>query len=418
MPKVKYTMRFAFGEGGTMREKLIGRRDFMKSTLAGFGGLFFLPQIDAKQELRVVEAKGKEKKFVYRTLGKTGIKLPVINMGVMNTDNPNLVRVALDSGMVMLDTAQTYQRGQNEGMIGEQLKGRPRDFYVLATKARLPNDQKTGLYTEEATEEAFLKKVDVSLKNLGLDYVDVYYHHNVWKRESALYEPILKALEKVKKAGKARFVGITTHMNEPEVIHAAVDSKFYDVILTSYNFQQKHYAEVRDAIARAAQAGIGIVGMKAIRGGSRQTPTVKNPAAALKWVLQDPNVHTIVPGFTTFEEMNIDLAVAENPLLTDPEKKDLEKVASVSGLYCQGCRQCLGQCPEHLPIPDLMRAYMYTYAYRNLTHAQDLVISLNLPDRVCEDCTQCPVKCSVGFNVSRKIRDVVRLREIPSEFIA
>ena len=400
-----------------MDKKGIGRRDFMKSAFAGFGGLFFLPQIDTKQELRVVEAKGKERKFVYRTLGKTGIKVPVINMGVMNTDNPSLVRVALDSGMVMLDTAQVYQRGQNEGMIGGELKGRPRDSYVIATKARLPNDQKTGLYTEEATEEAFLKKVDVSLKNLGLDYVDVYYHHNVWKKESALYEPILMALEKVKKAGKARFVGITTHMNEPEVIHACVDSKFYDVILTSYNFQQKHYVEVRNAIARAAQAGIGIVGMKAIRGGSRQEPTVKNPAAALKWVLQDPNVHTIVPGFTTFEEMKIDLAVAENPKLTEPEKKDLEKVASASGLYCQGCRQCLGQCPEHLPIPDLMRAYMYTYGYRNLVHAQDLVLSLNLPDRVCEDCTLCPVKCSSGFNVSAKIRDVVRLRDVPTEFI-
>jgi predicted aldo/keto reductase-like oxidoreductase len=338
-------------------------------------------------------------------------------MGVMNTDNPNLVRVALDSGMVMFDTAQVYQRGQNEGMIGEVLKGRPRDSYVIATKARLPNDQKTGLYTEEATEEAFLKKVDVSLKNLGLDYVDIYYHHNVWKRESALYEPILKALEKVKKAGKARFVGITTHMNEPEVIQAAIDSKLYDVILTSYNFQQKHYAEVRNAIAKAAQAGIGIVDMKAIRGGSRQDPTVKNPAAALKWVLQDPNVHTIVPGFTTFEQMNIDLAVAENPLLTEPEKKDLEKVASFSGLYCQGCRQCLEQCLEHLPIPDLMRAYMYTYDYRNLVHAQDLILSLNLQARVCEDCTLCPVKCSVGFNVSKKIRDVVRLREVPTEFI-
>jgi predicted aldo/keto reductase-like oxidoreductase len=404
-------------KGGTMGKELIGRRDFMKSSLAGFGGLFFLPQLDMKQELRVVEVKGKEKKFVYRTLGKTGIKLPVINMGVMNTDNPNLVKVALDSGMVMLDTAQVYQRGQNEGMIGEVLKGRPRDSYVIATKARLPNDQTTGLYTDEATEEAFLKKVDVSLKNLGLDYVDVYYHHNVWKRESTLYEPILKALEKVKKAGKARFVGITTHMNEPEVIQAAIDSKLYDVILTSYNFQQKHYADVRNAIARAAQAGIGIVGMKAIRGGSRQTPTVKNPAAALKWVLQDPNVHTIVPGFTTFEEMKLDLAVGENPLLNEPEKKDLEKVASVSGLYCQGCRQCLGQCLGHLPIPDLMRAYMYTYDYRNLTHAQDLILSLNLPNRVCEDCTLCPVKCSVGFNVSKKIRDVVRLREVPTEFI-
>ncbi|MGZ3613320.1 MAG: aldo/keto reductase [Thermodesulfobacteriota bacterium] len=399
-----------------MNKKEIGRRDFMKSTLAGVGGLFFLPPNKSKAEVRVVEAKGKERKFVYRTLGKTGIKVPVINMGVMNTDNPSLVRVALDSGMVMLDTAQTYQRGQNEGMIGEELKGRSRDSYVIATKARLPNDQKTGLYTEEATEDAFLKKVDSSLKNLGLDYVDIYYHHNVWKKESALYEPILKALEKVRKAGKARFVGITTHMNEPEVIHAAVDSKFYDVILTSYNFQQKHFSQIRGAISRAAQAGIGIVGMKAIRGGSRQTPTVKNTAAALKWVLQDSNVTTIVPGFTTFEEMKIDLAVAENPTLTDLEKRDLKKEVSVSGLYCQGCRQCLGQCPEHLPISDLMRAYMYTYGYRNLTHAQDLVLSLNLPNRVCEDCTSCPVQCSIGFNVSAKIRDVARLRDVPAEF--
>ncbi len=400
-----------------MDEKAIRRRDFMKSTLAGVGGLFFLPQIDAKQELRVAEAKGKEKKFVYRTLGKTGIKVPVVNMGVMNTDNPSLVRAALNSGMVMLDTAGTYQRGQNEGMIGEELKGRPRDSFVIATKARLPNDQKTGLYTEEATETAFLKKVDNSLKNLGLDFVDIYYHHNVWKKESAVYEPILKALEKVKKAGKARFVGITTHMNEPEVIHAAVDSKFYDVILTSYNFQQKHFAEVREAISRAARAGIGIVGMKAIRGGSRQTPTVKNSAAALKWVLQDPNVTTTVPGFTTFEEMKIDLAVAENPTLTDRDKRDLKKDVSVSGLYCQGCRQCLDQCPEHLPIPDLMRAYMYTYGYRNVTHAQDLVLSMNLPERVCEDCDSCPVQCSSGFNISAKIRDVARLRKVPSEFI-
>jgi predicted aldo/keto reductase-like oxidoreductase len=400
-----------------MVKKLIDRRDFMKSTLAGFGGYFFLPRIDMKQELRVVEAKGKEKKIVYRTLGKTGIKLPVINMGVMNTNNPSLVRVALDSGMVMLDTAQTYQRGQNEGMIGEVLKGRPRDTFVLATKARLPSDQKTGLYTEEATEDAFLKKVDGSLKNLRLDYVDIYYHHNVVKRESALYEPILKALEKVKKEGKTRFVGITTHMNEPEVIDAAVDSKVYDVILTAYNFQQKHYAEVRSAIARAVQAGLAIVGMKAIRGGNRQTPTVKNSAAALKWVLQDPNVSTIVPGFTTFDEMNVDLAVMQDATLTDSEKKDLQKEASLHGLYCQGCGQCSGQCFEHLPIPDLMRAYMYTYGYRNLGHAQDLVLSLNLPEKVCEDCASCPVKCAIGFNVSAKIRDVIRLREIPPEFI-
>ncbi|MBU2262931.1 MAG: hypothetical protein KKF02_13580 [Proteobacteria bacterium] len=155
-----------------------------------------------------------------------------------------------------------------------------------------------------------------------------------------------------------------------------------------------------------------------IRGGFRQTPSVKNPAAALKWVLQDPNVHTIVPGFTTFDQMDVDLAVMEDVGLSDSEKKDLLQEASLPGLYCQGCRECLGQCVARLPIPDLMRAYMYVYDYRNLGMAQDLVVSLALPSRVCEDCSLCPVNCAVGFSVREKIRDIARLREIPSEFIA
>ena len=123
-------------------------------------------------------------------------------------------------------------------------------------------------------------------------------------------------MTKAKKAGKFRYAGITTHTNEPEVIHAAVDTKFYEVVLTAYNYQQKHVAEVRDAIARASQAGLGVVGMKAIRGGYRQTPSVKSSAAALKWVLQDPHVHTIVPGFTTFDQLEVDLAVEKYAVIT------------------------------------------------------------------------------------------------------
>jgi len=411
-------MRIGGERRGGMGKELIDRRDFMKSTLAGFGGLFFLPQMDMKQEVKIVEAKGKEKKFVFRTLGKTGLKLPVINMGVMNSDNPNLVRAALDSGILLLDTAHAYMQGRNEEVIGGVVKGRPRDSYFIASKVSLPQDRTTGRYIEGATSEEFHKKLDISLKRLGVDYVDILYHHNVSRRESAFYEPVLNAMEKAKKAGKFRYAGITTHMNEPEVTRAAADSKFYEVVLTAYNFQQKHMTEVRDAIAYAAKEGLGIIGMKAIRGGFRQTPTMKNAAAALKWVLQDPNVHTVVPGFTTFEEMNIDLALMGDIHLTDSEKKDLQKEASFPGLYCQGCRQCLGQCPEHLPIPDLMRAYMYNYDYRNLALAQDLIVSLNLPSRVCEDCDRCPVKCSVGFNVPAKIHNVVRLKEVPTEFIA
>ena len=398
----------------------IGRRDFMKSSLAGVGSFFFLPEKEPGSGVRAEAEKPGEKKVLYRTLGKTGIKVPPINMGVMNSDNPNLVRAALGGGMVMLDTAQTYQRGTNETMIGEVLKGRPRDSFVLATKSRLPNDQKTGLYLPEATEEAYAKKIDTSLKNLGLDYVDIYYHHNVWAKESALYEPILNALRKAKMAGKIRFIGITTHRNEPEVIYAAVESKAYDVVLTTYNFKQKHYPEIRSAMAKAAEAGLGVVVMKALGGKQLQEGSKEpiDPKAALKWALQDPNTHTIIAGFTTFDQMNLDLAVMEDPVLTKPEKAHLRRGALTAGLFCQGCGRCLNRCAQALPIPDLMRAYMYVYGYRNLVEAQDLLASLRLPSKVCEDCDSCAVSCAVGFRVRERIRNVVRLRDVPAEFIA
>ncbi|MEK7828001.1 MAG: aldo/keto reductase [Thermodesulfobacteriota bacterium] len=123
-----------------MEKKVIGRRDFMKSTLAGFGGFYFLTLNETKQEEKPFDIKGKEKKRVYRTLGRTGLKLPVINMGVMNSDNPNLIRTALDSCIRLLDTAHAYMQGRNEEVIGSVIKGRPRDSYYISSKVSLPQD--------------------------------------------------------------------------------------------------------------------------------------------------------------------------------------------------------------------------------------------------------------------------------------
>jgi predicted aldo/keto reductase-like oxidoreductase len=404
-------------EGSRVSKKGMGRRDFLKSSAAGLGGFIYLSSNEKSSPEK--EQQKKDEKITYRTLGKTGIKLPVITMGVMNTSNPALVRAALSNGMYFLDTAQTYQRGTNESMLGEVLKGRPRDSFAIATKARLPNDQATGLYTEEATEEAYAKKIDTSLKSLGLDYVDIYHHHNVWVRKSALYEPILNALVKAKKAGKIRFIGITTHKNEPEVINAAVDSKVYDVVLPAYNFRQQHAEEVKKAIARAAEAGLGVIAMKTIGGnpGGYHNPQIDAPAA-LKWALQDPNVHTIIAGFTAFDQLEVDLKVLRDTSLTRFEKETLRLAALQPGLYCQGCGKCLGQCVKQLPIPELMRAYMYLYGYRNLVEAQDLLFSLSLPAGLCGDCGTCPVKCLNQWNVSERIQNVVRLREVPPEFLA
>jgi predicted aldo/keto reductase-like oxidoreductase len=396
-----------------MDRRLISRRDFMKSSAYGMAGFICLSSSEKKQD-----KNQKEKKFIYRTLGKTGIKVPVIGMGMLLTGNPDLVRAALDAGITHFDTtAGLPQQLRNEEMIGDVFKGRPRESFIFGPKIHLPRNQITGLYEKGATQEEFLKKLDASLKRLKMDYVDILYHHDVSRRESALYEPIMKAMEKAKRAGKTRFLGLTTHMNMAEAVQAAADSNFYEVVMAAYNFKQKDRLQVKEAIAKAAVAGLGVVAIKVIRGELEEGEKPVNPRASLKWVLQDSNVHATIPGFSTFEEMNVDLQVMEDLNLTDAEKEGLKRAASVAGFYCQGCGQCLKQCYANLPIPDLMRAYMYAYGYRQPALAQDLVASLNLPRQVCGDCSSCRVKCLNGWNVAEKIRDIVGLKDVSSEFL-
>jgi hypothetical protein len=235
-----------------------------------------------------------------------------------------------------------------------------------------------------------------------------------------MFEPFIRAMEKAKKEGKTRWVGVSTHSNEPEVLNAVVDGKFYDVVLTSYNFKQDHQQEVKKAIARAAAAGIGIIAMKTMAGGFLDKLRIKrvNTQAALKWVLQDENVHTTIPGMTSFDQLESNLAVMADLSLSTTEKHDLELGKLMDGLYCQGCRKCEKQCPQQLPVPELMRAYMYAYGYRNYTLAHDLLSSLKLSTKSCTDCRQCSVQCAKGFAVAEKIQDIIRLQSVPAEFLS
>ncbi|GAI88333.1 unnamed protein product, partial [marine sediment metagenome] len=258
----------------------------------------------------------KERKLIYRTLGKTGIRVPVIGMGILSSGSPALMRVALDAGITHFDSTAGQTQIHNEEMIGEVLKGVPRESVIFGTKIHLLQDYKTGLYTKAATEDDFLKKLDMALKRLKMDYVDIVYHHMVSRRESAFHEPVMKAMEKAKKAGKARFLGITTHSNIPEVVHAAADSGFYEVVMASYNNRQKNHKLVKEAIAKAADRGLGVVAIKVIRGDWKKDEIPVNPSASLKWVLQDSNVHATIPAFSNFEEMDMDLSVMEDLKLT------------------------------------------------------------------------------------------------------
>jgi aryl-alcohol dehydrogenase-like predicted oxidoreductase len=354
-----------------------------------------------------------------RKLGRTGIEVPPVSMGVMNADNPNLVKAALAGGIVLLDTAHGYQDGRNEEMLGTILPGRPRDSFVICTKVYVNTlDRKTGRFGEGTRAEEITQKLDISLRRLGLAHVDILYLHAQSAREGVLHEAMLEGLAQAKQAGKTRFLGVSTHRNEPEVIAAAVEGKLYDVVLTAYNFKQDHHPEVQKAIAAAAAAGLGVVAMKTQAGvywdKEKQKPI--DMKAALRWVLREPNVHTTIPGFSTFDELQDDLLVMREPAFTPADAAKLA-LESLAGLYCHGCGQCLDPCLHGLPIPDLMRGYMYGHAYRNREAAQSLVLALDLPASPCGDCEACPVVCTKGFDVRERVRDIVRLRGVPREFL-
>jgi predicted aldo/keto reductase-like oxidoreductase len=193
--------------------------------------------------------------------------------------------------------------------------------------------------------------------------------------------------------------------------------------MLAYNFQIKDIEKRKEAIAYAAGKGMGIVAMKTITGeswvDSKQT-AVSHPKAALKWVFQNENIHTAVPGITTFEQLETDLSIMENLRLTAEEKEYLQMAwaHNEGSLFCQGCGTCLGQCPEAPDIPTLMRCYMYAYGYRDLASAARNLIFVKDTPIACASCSSCVVRCPMGFDVRRKALDIIRLRDFPTEFLS
>jgi predicted aldo/keto reductase-like oxidoreductase len=311
-------------------------------------------------------------------------------------------------------------------MLGQLLKGRRRDSFVVATSVSAEPylERLWRTFKSDAPARFLVESLEGSLRRLGLDYVDIYYLTGVCSRETTLYEPYLKVLEGLKKEGKTRFIGVATHENEPEVLRAAAERKAYDAVLTVYNFRQTYRSELQKAIGAAARAGVGIVAMKTQAGASwdRDAARMVNMTAALKWALQDENVHTAIPGITTYAQLETDLAIMGDLTLTEAEKADLERVRSLpyrlGSLFCQQCRQCVPQCPLGLEIPTLMRSYMYVHGYQDPFRAKEALEHVDLERLPCGDCSACRVRCVMGFDVRARSMDVFRLKDLSYESLA
>jgi predicted aldo/keto reductase-like oxidoreductase len=298
-----------------------------------------------------------------------------------------------------------------------------REDIILATGVDpRPMDNRTGTFSEKTDIAQYEKDLDMSLHRLDVDYIDILYLPYVAGKHSVTFEPIMNAMEKFKKVGKVRFLGIASHSSVANAVRAAAETGFYDVAMLAYNFRFTNIEEINESIAYAADKGMGIVAMKTITGTSQMMDSgieiASNPKAALKWVLQNENIHSTVPGVTTFDQLETNISIMEDLTLT-PEEKAYIEIAQLNredGLFCQGCGTCLQQCKEAPDIPTLMRCYMYTYGYRDLAAAVRNIESIKDDPVVCTECSSCVVDCPMGFDIKQKVMDIIRLRDFPTDF--
>jgi aryl-alcohol dehydrogenase-like predicted oxidoreductase len=379
-----------------MSARKIGRRKFIKGASSAVLGLAVAPLWNINLSLADTQKAGP---LQYRTLGKTGLKVTAVSMGVMNCSDPAVLYRALDLGINFYDTANAYMGGRNEAMVGKAFRGK-RDKVLIQTKFRV-----------SATEKANRQSVETSLRRLQTDYVDVLLAHSLKKPDEVSNPATLEFLRTMKKEGKARFTGFSSHTDMAHLLREAAKSRGHDVALVSYNFT--HSNELKEAVAVAAKSGIGIVAMKTQAGGykAKDMGGLSPHQAALKYVLTDQHVSAAIPGVTTIEQIEQCAAV----MGTVFSQKDLDELreyqSHLQGRICTMCGGCVGECPHGVAHGDLLRAVMYRDAYKNDKLAEEVLRTGDALQKIeqCSQCSSCAVTCRRGLNIHAQLKAVHRM---------
>ena len=311
----------------------------------------------------------------YRHVGKWGLKLPPISLGMWQnfsyTDNfenmENMCHTAFDNGIVHFDLANNYgdpYNGASEENFGKILRrglGNYRDELCISTKAGY--DMWPGPYgCKHGSRKYLTASLDQSLKRMGLDYVDIFYHH-IFDPETPLEEVAL-ALDNAVKQGKALYVGISNY-NKAQT---AEIKKIFDELRTPFIINQPSYSMLNRWIETdglkdyAAENGLGLAvfsplaqGMLTDKylGGNKGTsnrPWMKNvPDAktlekleklnqialnrgqklsqmAVSWILRDGKVTTVLMGASRPEQITENIQAVFKTNFTDDELKAIDEL--------------------------------------------------------------------------------------------
>jgi len=339
---------------------------------------------------------------VYRTLGKTGLKVSGVGYGIGFVPHTDVVARAIDMGINYFDTSRDY--GDSEKIFSEVIKGK-RDKIVIATKS--PSRKKAEI----------LKDLDTSLQTLGTDYVDIWHLH-ARDRPSSIPDEAIEAMQLCKQSGKARFVGFSCH-DPNNMADFLINSKTFDVMQTTYSFAiGTRYREA--AVNKLHDAGIGVIAMKVVvaltglnlKGyDNKPARTGEGPLAGIKWVLSNPAIGTTVPFMQTIQELEMNFRAMSEPYAPEDEKLLYVLNEQIRPLYCRMCYQCREQCPKGMPVPDVLRFLAYQDFGGN--YHQAVVNFRNLAKEVrdvrCSDCSACSIQCPNGVHVQERL---IRAQEL------
>ena len=346
----------------------------------------------------------------FRTLGKTGLKVSALSFGIMRLTEPAVLFEALDMGINYFDTAHSYQNGNNEKMLGNVLRQYGREKAFVATKIKPYNRYLNRLGVKFLNDQKSMEaKMDKSLVRLKTDYVDVLFLHNIQDPSWPVHDEMLSFCQKMKKTGKARFVGISFHSpgkTYVDTVDQALKTDIYDVFLAALNY--KSPPEHIDALKRAQKKNAGIVAMKTQAGGYKQGARESlNPhQSALKWVLDLNFVDCAIPGMVNRQQLKENSKIIGMKMGWSDRKTLAVYYDNIKDRYCLRCGNCTTSCKKAINIQKIHRSLMYWEGYEDFEMGRTNYLELSTAENAlaCMSCSAPTCKCINGINIPERMR--------------
>ena len=313
-----------------------------------------------------------------RAYGRSGIKVSTLSLGGMFDilNNRLMLAKALEWGIDYWDTAEGYGGGRSEEGIGRWFARNPhtRKQVFLVSKLSLRRGSN------------FTPRLEACLKRLHTDYIDLLFVHGIGGIEDM--DPSFEAWSRaMKKAGKLRLFGFSTHANMEDCLEGAARLPWIDGIMFSYNFRLMHEPRMKAAVEACHRAGIGLTAMKTQGGGpvkSDSESEIKmagrfmqkgftDHQARLMAVWEDKRIASICSQMPNLTIMATNAAAAvDHTRLSQSDRALLARYADETfSDYCAGCgRLCSEALGKKVQINDVMRCLMYVHSYQDLTLAR------------------------------------------------